>query len=448
MNIHIKLLGLFFVLTILAGCVKEVDVYQEKIALRNKIKRQLEIPLTHQSKKGKKNVEELLQRGISRNDAISIALQHNPHLQADLETLGIAKTDVQQAGLFTNPAIQTVFYAPLRGPTLANTTQCDINLADFWLVPLRKKVQQKEFEQTSLRILSSILDIIKETSIAYARVLLYQNLSELYNEIEDKREALLNAIKYRSQFGLEDKLDRVRATTVLAQTKNQSIQNYAHLLEAYAQLRFTMGICPTVEPITLTDSLKDSIQDIAPVETLISYAQANRPDLLEAQLAEQQYQAKLSLEKASVFKEINAGVAFQQEFDRNRGIGASLSFDFPLFDTNQVQVNRTRYLLRQACLNTKHITFKLSKEIYQLYTRLQALGKQIATYTTTIMPAAQESLVFADHYQQIQQITTPELLHVYTDWFEHKLSLFHLYHEKYQAMIYLERATAKRITVE
>ena len=441
-----KLPFLVLILCMLAGCQK-VEIYNDKCSLQRKAARQLAV-VPHYQSHSLQDIEERLQGGISRNDAIGIALQHNPHIQADLETLGIAKADVKQAGLFTNPSVQTVFYAPLRGPTFANNTQCDINLADFWLVPLRKKVQQKEFEQTSLRILATMLDVTKEASLAYARVLLYKDITALYRHVIDRLEALFNTIEYRTQFGLEDTLDHMEATITLNQARNTYTKSEALLSESYAQLRFTLGVSPTIEPMLLTEDLQSITSNIAPVDTLIMHAQANRPAILEAQLAEQQYQAKLSLEKANIFKEINAGVAFQQDFDRNRGIGASLSFNLPLFDTNHVQVNRTRSLLRQAQLNTKQTALTISKEIYQLHTQLNALHKQITNYTMVIIPAALEGFEFAYQYQQIQQITMPTLLQVHTEWIEHTLSLTHLYHEAYQTMINLERAATKRIAVE
>jgi len=80
--------------------------------------------------------------GITRNEAISIALKNNPELQVHFETLGIAKADLEQAGLYTNPDIHGFFWPPLEDTVMETEVEPFFKISDLWQVPLIKKVQK------------------------------------------------------------------------------------------------------------------------------------------------------------------------------------------------------------------------------------------------------------------------------------------------------------------
>ena len=60
-------------------------------------------------------VEILLGDGLTRQDAVRIALINNRRLQSTLEEIGISKSDLVQAGLFRNPSLEALFRFPSGG---------------------------------------------------------------------------------------------------------------------------------------------------------------------------------------------------------------------------------------------------------------------------------------------------------------------------------------------
>ncbi|MCL5875083.1 MAG: TolC family protein, partial [Candidatus Dependentiae bacterium] len=121
-----KKYGAMLALSLLVGCTKvkiesdfsklqqkSVETIGSSITLDNIVHHEIsDIPYTKDT-----------EGGLTRNDAVSIALQNNPDLQADFQNLGIAKADLVQAGLYTNPSINSVFRFPTRdsGPGTAQT---------------------------------------------------------------------------------------------------------------------------------------------------------------------------------------------------------------------------------------------------------------------------------------------------------------------------------------
>ena len=57
-------------------------------------------------------VDEFLADGITDEEAAQIALMSNAYLQAMFDALGIARADVIEAGLYSNPALDVVLRFP------------------------------------------------------------------------------------------------------------------------------------------------------------------------------------------------------------------------------------------------------------------------------------------------------------------------------------------------
>ena len=75
--------------------------------------------LWEQSKKDEEKIKGLviqaLEGGLTRNEAVSVALLNNRMLQSAFEEIGIAKSDLIQAGLYSNPNLGAIFRFPTKG---------------------------------------------------------------------------------------------------------------------------------------------------------------------------------------------------------------------------------------------------------------------------------------------------------------------------------------------
>ncbi len=151
MNMHndIRLVGVILLSMYLVGCHK-IKVDPEFSKLKKQTHDRLSEPISMASDYGEQivenpDIEAALMHGLSREEAVRIALMNNPGLRAEFENLGIAKSDLAQAGLYTNPSINSVFYFPTR-EGLPGTAQTNIEanavfrLSDLWQVPLSKKI--------------------------------------------------------------------------------------------------------------------------------------------------------------------------------------------------------------------------------------------------------------------------------------------------------------------
>ena len=101
-------------------------------------------------------IERLLANGLTRQDAVKIALLNNGRLQATFEEIGMAQADLVQASLFTNPTFAILPVLPFSSGNSAATFVAW--LSDLWTVPLRKKVFSTQSEATIQRVGAAVVD--------------------------------------------------------------------------------------------------------------------------------------------------------------------------------------------------------------------------------------------------------------------------------------------------
>ncbi|MCL4361490.1 TolC family protein [Candidatus Dependentiae bacterium] len=396
------------------------------------------------------NIKNKIADGLSRDQAVSIALLNNPSLQADFENLGIAKADLVQAGLFTNPTTNNVFRFPTRsqGPGTAQTNIESVlafRLSDMWLVPVSKKVAEDLLEIVSLRILSTILTTVEDTKIAYDACLASEQQLENTKNLLDATKELKNEIYYRQLYGYTSDLDKNLVDASLGVLETELEQRQYDVLNSYIHLKKLLGINPSSEQIKLTSKLNE-INAIPEIKLLEEYALTNRPEIQIAHMKIRQYKDSISLERARLFKDVNIGITYKQDFDKPfRGWGPYISFEIPFFDSNYAQVAKAEFHLRQAEKEVLEEKIKIKEEIRKPYNVINALKKEINFYESKIIPAHEKAIDYAYTYAATMQLNMVTAYETTIKFYEANAELIDKYFELRTKFAQLERAVGKNI---
>ena len=360
-------------------------------------------------------IQDQIQHGLSRQEAVSIALQNNPLLLADFETLGIAKADLVQAGLFNNPQVNAVFRDPRDGRRTNVEAQATLSITDFWQVPLRKKVAQDEVTITSSRILNAILQTSLNTNIAYNRLLLA--LAQLHNaeKIVQETTNLRDRIYYRQQYGFTTDLDTNLADVLMGNAELAHIDAQNELQAATLALQELLGITPLLpRKIAVIDSLDDTTE-LPSLEILLNWALEHHPLIQIAQLRVQQYKHLVSFEKSRRIQTLDFGVGWERDSDPDEctRIGPALNIGVPIFDYNQAHVARARYLYNQAqeLLNAEKL--RIQREVISIYTTVTAYQQQLEIYACSMLPANERAIEYTIAYNKQMQISMPTIFQTY-----------------------------------
>jgi outer membrane protein TolC len=397
-------------------------------------------------------IKDTLDHAISRDEAVSIALHNNPELQADFQNLGIAKADLVQAGLYTNPNINSVFRIPVRtqGPGTGQTnieSVAHVRLSDLWQVPLTKHVAQDLLEIVSLRIFSTILTTVAETKIAYDTCLATELQVKNTKDLLEITQELRNEIYYRQLYGYTSDLDKDLVDARLSNLESEFEQRKADLINAYIHLKKLMGLTPSSMPITLLDKLHQE-RFIPELKIMEDYALANRPEIQIACMKIRQYKDTIKLEKAKIFNVVDIGVAYKQDFDKPfRGWGPYFNISLPIFDTNYAQVARAEFLLKQAKQELIVEKIRILEELNKPYNSLKALEKEITLYKNNVLPSYQKAIEYAYNYAATMQVTMVTALESKIKLYEANSQLIDKYYHARKEFAQLERALGKNITL-
>ncbi len=378
---------------------------------------------------------------LSRDEAVRFALINNPLLQADFQKLGIAKADLVQAGLFRNPSINSLFRIRTDSPGDPNV-EIDapvLDLADFWQVPLKKRVSQDELEIITKEILESILTIYADTKIAYDTCLFaYEKYALMSNVIEIAQE-LYEWIQYRYQFGFETALDVHLANVRLLNFISDRTLYEAEVKNAFIHLTMLIGSKISAEQFSLTDDLRHQDRGIPEVYTLNERALEVNPDVQMQHLKVRQARHRISLERSKALKSMKLAASFKLDFESQRGPGPGLSFEVPFFDWNQAQIQAAKVDLNQQEKLLLAIQRAVTQQVNMHYNLYEASFKQIDIHHKALL-ALKEGLDFADYYEHRMMFQHGTILDVYIRYYLESIAYIKNLYNTHVHLYRLEKA--------
>jgi outer membrane protein, heavy metal efflux system len=436
-----KRLLIVLILLLISGC-RRPNVDREFAQLKQRAQEQ-----THSTIKWNKTDERLIKDitvSISRKQAVSTALENNMELQAAFEDLGIAKADLVQAGFFSNPHIDTLFRLPDSKKTEAQIEVAgSMNIADFWLVPMRTALASSDLKIMSFALLRLIIETTTAVKMAYDTCLYQQELTLLTQNILHKVQELRERIAYRQQFGYESDLNRYYAIVMAGKWETRLIEQKAQLKIAYAHLRRLLSINVSSESIALTDSLTYEKLNMPSVSALEAIGQKNRTPLQISQLEIEKAHRELSLQKARIMNKVNFGFCYERDFEGSRGWGPTIGFDLPLFDQNLAQISRAKFLIHKAKKAYKAEKLRMLDEIYHSYEHAQALKQEIIIFKETMIPASEKGITYSNKFFNRMQLNMLILLEAQVALYE--IQEMHLNKQYQLALTFaqLERSIGK-----
>src|SRR4029077_11743898 len=133
-----------------------------------------------------RDVQLLLQKPLTVESAVQIALFSNRSLQATFEEIGLSTADLMEAATIPNPKIDLSVRFPDQPPS---GTYIDYSAAiDFLsilMIPLKKRVAKNQLEATALRVTDAILELVSQVKEAFYSLQASQQLLKRFQLIAD-----------------------------------------------------------------------------------------------------------------------------------------------------------------------------------------------------------------------------------------------------------------------
>jgi len=375
-------------------------------------------------------VERLLEGGITADEAVQVCLLNNPRLQAAFLEIGVARADFVQSGLFSNPFVGVSARFPDGGGLANIEASVAHNIAEVWQIPLRKQAARRVLEKTVLRIARDASVLASECGAAYYDAVGAGERLAIARENLTIAQSVLDMAVTRQKAGAANELD-VNLSRSLALDAELAVES-ARLASSDGRRRLArlLGVEANAEELQLVDPLPQAPSDVPDPGALVSAAKDWRLDVRSARQALEEAEWQLKVQRKLVFPTVELGLAFEREERRSEGgrhiaadtarasianggltapdieprsarragdgqntlIGPSLGFELPIFDQNQAQIAKARYVYEQSAKTLEALERAVTQEVRGRVDHAVTAWRVAAMYRDKSVPLAESNL--------------------------------------------------------
>ena len=337
----------------------------------------------------------LLERELTVDRAVEVALANNRDLLATLEELGVARADLIAASTVRNP----VFDGEIRFPgEPKNPFELGITKTLIDLIQLRKRraLGQAEFEAARLRVTGAVLGFAAEVRADYYTLQAAQQALAQQRTITAAAEASAELARRQHDAGNISDLDLENEQALYETAKLDLARAELDELQTRERLLADLGALQT-QPIPLTLPVQAPPAE-GDKERSAEEVEAALPRRLDVSLAQAEVEAArraLPLARASVYDELALGAHHEREPEGKKTTGPALTVPIPLFDRGLAGRTRAAANLRMAEQRLHALTVNARSEARAARERLLEARARADYLRTVVVPRRQRILYLA-----------------------------------------------------
>jgi len=347
-------------------------------------------------------IDALLQRELSVDAAVQVALLANPELQAELEELAISQADLVQAGLLRNPVFgigRTAWEMEHIVPNLFATLEMEF--IDLLTLPLKKRVAATQLEATKLEVGDHVLEFAASVRHAYYEAQAAEQLLALRELVEQAAAASAELAKQQHAAGNMNDLALNTELSLAAQTTLDKQRAQGEAAITREALNKRMGTWGTRTAWRLPPKLTSLPNEEPTLERLESVAIAQRLDVAAARRNVQAMDYGLSLAKTTRWTgTVNVAVeAGRLRGSKRLAFGPSVALEIPLFDQRQAQIAKLEAYQRQAEHRLRALAIDVRADVRASRARVATARAVVEQYGNVIVPLREKIVqVSQQHY--------------------------------------------------
>lgn len=373
-----------------------------------------------------RRVVELLDGGVTTDDAVQICLLNNPTLQAAFFEIGMARADVVQSGLLSNPTIGLSLRLPSGGGLANIDAGLTQNIAELWQIPARKRAAGRKLDAKILEVARRLGTAAVEARATYFRALAADQLEGIAGENLHIAEQLADMTLTRRRVGAgsEVEVNLSRAEVLEARLALRAAETRA--FEARRDLAVLMGLSTPFTALEMVDDLPDAMTWTIDRDRLVGLAMEHRLDIRSAQAVVFAAREKHRVELSRVFPSVQVGVALERaERSRSKGrdvpseivhnslqsgslarpnavpdkdkntdliVGPSLSLELPIFDQNRAQIAKAEFAHRRAIKQYDGLVRTVFQDAHLAYEKARIAADVARFFQDELLPLRQSNL--------------------------------------------------------
>lgn len=377
-------------------------------------------------------ISELLLGGVTRDEAVQIALLNNNGLHAAFETIGASRSDVVQSGLLSNPNLSLSVRFPEGGGRSNLTAGFAQQIVDLWQIPVRKKVAEAELEQVVLSVADQALKLAVEVRRTYDQLMALEQTETLTRENLELAERSLHLAQARFDAGEVGQVDVNLARTNLINIQLDAIAVGRDRKQARNALTRLLGLSRDSHDWKLEGTWPEPPAETGDDQAVLLFALQNRLDARAEVLRIQAAETELERQYRNVFPNITLGLeaerperralpgrkvfadtarssiaagkltapSIQSRSERQREksqvidllLGPTLDITLPVFDQNQAQIAKATYKVRELRAAFESLLDIVAQEVADALNAMRASAELVRFYDLEALPQARSSV--------------------------------------------------------
>jgi outer membrane protein TolC len=333
----------------------------------------------------RREVDALLARPLTVDDAVQIALLNNRGLQALYYNLGIAEADVVQAGRLQNPRYST---SRTRSDVdFKYETALTINIINLLTRPLALKLERERFGAVQREVADEVLRLALETRRAWYRAVAADETARYYEQVLEAAAASAELARRMTRAGNLSRRDHMREQLFYADAAAQLSRARSGALAAREDLTRLMGLWGASASFTLPERLPALPPAAAQFEELEAFAMRERLDIQAGKANSQAVARALGLTRATRFINLlELGPATVMEQDTPIKKGFELVIEVPIFDWGSARVARAEAQYMQALERVANTAVNARSEVRVSYAAYRDAYEVARHYRDEIVP--------------------------------------------------------------
>ncbi|HKZ08273.1 MAG TPA: TolC family protein [Methylomirabilota bacterium] len=365
------------------------------------------------------HVQGLLQQTLTVDAAVQVALLNNRNLQAMYAELGVARSDLVQAGLFKNPVIDAAILFPVSGARPDLQLGVAVSLLDALYVPLRKRVAASRFEGAKLWVTGAVLDFAAQVRAAFYVHQADEQLVELRRTIAQALKASFEVSRRLYAAGNISDLDLARERAQMEMSRLGLRRAEVNARLSREQLNELMGLWGEQTRWDLDARMPEIPAAAATPQDVERSAVDRSLDLLHARQRIVSAGQQLGYSRASALTpDLDSGVEAEKDGGEAWKLGPAISIPLPIFDQGQARIARGATELRRAQQEYYALAVRIRSTARAVQDRLDGARDRAMFYKDILLPLRERIVNEAQLQYNAMQIGIFPLLRAREDQIE------------------------------
>lgn len=386
-----KIIYSFIVLVALSGCstISQQDVFT---GVKEETSQKLQwIKTPQEAMSVHKSVNDLLSKPLSQDNAVHIALINNRGLQQTYAQIGLAQSELVQAGLMSNPLLG--YSLGHSGGVTRSTLSLDVALLDLLWIPLRRDLSGVALEETRYTVGDEVLRTVKEVKKAYIDAQVTQEKLALYGDLLKSHEASIQLAIRQYTAGNLSKRNLLKMQDSYAHSRLEAMDLNRENAMALETLNRLLGIYGDQTNYTLENTPLGFGTPISDDKGLETRAIKNRLDM-NAAIKAVDYAARDAgyTQNTRLLNEIELSAQSEKETDSQRFNTFGIKIPLPIFDFGQGRVAKVQATYNQKVHHLYEMAVNIRSQVRESYAASRYAHNKAVEANNVIVPVNQQIL--------------------------------------------------------